>query len=349
MLIYGKSLPIAFEGVSFFFYTFLIAWNYGMVFFFPVLLILFVLYFIKSFLGIFWEGIRYSLWHFRSVFSILFLILFSALWLLIQFSTLEPMVKNIKIDLKNVHGRQLKIIQISDTHIGNIVNQKSLNKIAQKINSLDGDVLVLTGDIIDNNNDFIPIFEEFYKKIRPFPGGVFAIIGNHDHIDSAEPLIKSYEELGITLLNNSSVTIRDRIGKTWQIAGMDYPYPHFRDPIKRKEMLTRFFKDAFSTITLNDPVILLNHDPKNSDYLAKKAQESKKRIDLILAGHTHGSQICIPSFIQFLENNINPFIRGHYIIPLNELETNLYINSGTGHWMPLRINCPPEITRLIVK
>ncbi len=347
MGIHGKTLPMGFEGGAFYPYSVWISWNYSMLFFLPFILIFLV--------------IAGSLWFLREIFShpvaafplrktlvYGYLAFFLVLFTLIHISNRSPEVRKISLDLPHVgrvEKQKLRILQISDTHIGNIIHRREMAKIAALVNATEADILVLTGDIIDNNNEFIPIFSEFYHSLKKIP--TYAIIGNHDHIDSVRPLVEEFRKLGIVLLDNDSRQFKDKNGNVWQIVGTDYPFPHFQNAQKRKALIQRYYSSAFGKTDNKNPVLFLLHDPKDLPIFFSRMSKDNKRMDLSLAGHTHGSQICFPFFLKFLENNIHPFIRGHYVLGGGTpAESHLYVNAGTGHWMPVRLCCPPEITLL---
>lgn len=344
---HGKSLPMGFDGWAFYPYSVWISWNYSMLFFFPFILIFLVIAGSLRFLRAIFSHPAFG-FPLRKTLVYGYLAFFLILVTVIHSSNRSPEVRKISLDLPKVgkmEKQKLRILQISDTHIGSIIHRREMAKIAALVNSTEADILVLTGDIIDNNNEFIPVFSEFYRSLKKIP--TYAIIGNHDHIDSARPLAEEYRKLGIVLLDNESRRFTDKNGFIWQIVGTDYPFPHFRDAQKREALIQQYYTSAFGKTDNKNPLLFLLHDPKDLPIFFSRISKNNKRMDLSLAGHTHGSQICFPFFLKFLEKNIQPFIRGHYVLGSGTpVESHLYVNAGTGHWMPVRLCCPPEITLL---
>ncbi len=251
----------------------------------------------------------------------------------------EVVTENVQIRIKNMHNdlEGFKILQISDIHIGQLINEEYLKMCKDIISSLKADLLIVTGDIIDNNSYFLPLAGRFFHSIKQqFPYGAYGVMGNHDYIDYGDKIATQLTQSGLRILRNEMVTIRRGKGKI-QILGMDYPNPLERQWGKRMKMAKQYFKMTSLQKKEYVPTIVLNHHPSDFAFL------QKENIDLVLSGHTHGGQIRLSnnrnSPLSFASLGLDYYI-GHY----KEKGTQLYVNRGLGHWMPVRINCPPEIT-----
>jgi predicted MPP superfamily phosphohydrolase len=156
------------------------------------------------------------------------------------------------------------------------------------------------------------------------PLGVFAVLGNHDIEAGADLVTEALTGAGIHVLRNASVALGEGPVRLW-IVGLDDTAGYWGD-----------FSVAFAGVPPDEPVILLSHVP---DVLPRAADLG---VDLVLAGHTHGGQVQIPSLgAPHAPVRLGPsYISG----PRKRRHTRLQISRGTGMTMyPIRLNCPPEI------
>ncbi len=223
----------------------------------------------------------------------------------------------------------LRIVQLSDIHIGPTLKADFLEQIVQTTQELEPDLIVITGDLVDG------FAEEMAHEVAAFarlqaPLGVFAVTGNHEYYWDAPAWIKTFEGLGLKMLNNAHAVLDVR-GASLMVAGVTdlsagrFIPEHASDPHK-----ARGGADA-------DLKLLLAHQPK-SVYEAAAAG-----FDLQLSGHTHGGQF-FPGTL--LVGRVHPFSAG-----LGVYEgMQIYVSRGTGYWgPPLRLGAPPEITHITLR
>ncbi|MFO1472214.1 MAG: metallophosphoesterase [Turneriella sp.] len=247
----------------------------------------------------------------------------------------EIWVNEKQVKLNQLHDdlKGLRIVQISDIHIGNLIGEKYLNFTLGLIRAAKPDYVFVTGDIIDNNNAFLPTAGTFFALMNSMlPGRVFGVLGNHDYIDDGRAAAKGFSEAGLRILLNEVVTLKRGKGQL-QLGGLDYP----RLGQSRPAAMQNYFASLKPALKPETPLVLLNHHPSDFEYL------KYQKVDLVLSGHTHGGQINFSS-------NRNSFLNGaswgykYYVDLYEEQGSQLYVNRGLGHWFPLRITCPPEVT-----
>jgi uncharacterized protein len=219
------------------------------------------------------------------------------------------------------------IVQISDVHIGGLIDKDFIKSLVNKINILNADIVVITGDLVDTKLEFAAAALDELKNIKSKYGTYF-IVGNHEYFHGVKPIIDYVNSLGIKTLENENVYIGEK-NKGFNLCGV---YDRFGFKYKAYE------PDINKTMEnlRNSPTILLAHQPK---YI--KELETTKGIDLILCGHTHGGQIFPFNFLVKLEQ---PYVKGLHTH--NEF-TQVYVNKGTGFWgPPMRLGASSEITVL---
>ncbi len=224
------------------------------------------------------------------------------------------------------HG--FRIVQISDFHYSQWVEQWFLRETVAKVNALAPDMVALTGDFITaepelwNNRRNEAICAEILAGLScPLR---FCSLGNHDSIDFAG-VIDALTRHGLTVLRNAHTSIDVRGDRLW-VGGLTDAYFDAPD-------LTR----AIPHERGGGPVILLGHEPD----IATTVKEYGG-VDLMLAGHTHGGQVRLPLLTPyFLPDLGRRFIHGRF----NFGGMQLYVNRGIGTvHLPIRFRCPPEIT-----
>ena len=239
----------------------------------------------------------------------------------------------------------LRILQISDIHIGQLIGEKYLNFALGLMQAARPDYVVVTCDIIDNNNAFLPTASTFFSLIdamlparRTYVSGgrAFGVMGNHDYIDDGLTAAQAFEKSGLRMLRNQVKLIGRGLGRM-QLAGLDYP-PLGRG---RHQIMQQYYSETRSKLRADLPTVLLNHNPADFEYL------KSEKIDLVLSGHTHGGQI---NFSQKQNSYLNGahWIYKYYVDHYLEQGSQLYVNRGLGHWFPLRVSCPPEITVIVL-
>ena len=246
----------------------------------------------------------------------------------------ELVVDKVAIKINNLHEdlKGFKIAQISDIHIGYLIDEKYLKVVSDLLLQTKADMLVVTGDIVDNDSYYSTMAAQFFRSIeRYFPYGCYGIMGNHDYIDNGLKTAKALNQSGLKMLMTKINHIQKGNGR-FQLIGLNHP------PLAKRDSLTRdYFDKVRPLISPEIPSILLNHNPRHFEYFKQYP------IDLVLSGHTHGGQI------RFSDDRESPLsicslALKYYIGLYQENHSQLYVNRGTGHWLPLRIQCPPEIT-----
>ncbi|MBP9489968.1 MAG: metallophosphoesterase [Aliarcobacter sp.] len=239
--------------------------------------------------------------------------------------------RNVQIELVDIKIKDLKqpytIIQISDVHIGGLIDKDFIKSLVDKINLLNADIVVITGDLVDTKIEYAaPALDELRNLKSKF--GTYFIVGNHEYFHKVQRIINYVNSLGIKTLENENVYIGKK-GKGFYLCGV-YDRFGFRYNFYEPD-INKALKN-----TKDEPTVLLAHQPK---YL--KDLEDTKGIDLVLCGHTHGGQIFPFNFLVKFEQ---PYVRG---LHTHNEHTQVYVNKGTGFWgPPMRLGASSEISVL---
>jgi predicted MPP superfamily phosphohydrolase len=248
------------------------------------------------------------------------------------------------------------ITQISDIHSGSFDNKKKLEYGIDLINKQESDVILFTGDLVNNHSKEMEPWIESFKKLKA-PMGKYSILGNHDYGDymtwpsqeakeaNMERLYEIHEELGFRLLRNESVKLQklalsgvEAAGATIDLLGVENWGKGFGQYGDLKKTATNLSDQSFK--------ILMSHDPSHFD---EEVKNFSQFIHLTLSGHTHGMQfgIEIPGFIKWSPASLRyPKWAGLY----EELGRYLHVNRGFGFLaFPGRVGIWPEITVLKLK
>lgn len=216
------------------------------------------------------------------------------------------------------------IVQISDVHVGPTLGRAFVEAIVRAANAQAADMIVITGDLVDGTVEQLAPLVAPLRELRA-KDGVFFVTGNHEYYSGADAWIAHLRTLGIRVLRNERVTIRD----AFDLAGVDDASAH--------RMLAHHGQDVEGALAGRDAsraVVLLAHQPK----AAKSAIALD--VDLQLSGHVHGGQMFPFNWLVRLEQ---PFIAGLYRVA----QTWIYVSTGTGYWgPPMRVGTGAEITRI---
>lgn len=229
----------------------------------------------------------------------------------------------------------VRIIQFSDTHIGFQYKIEQLEQLISQINDLNPDMIVFTGDLLDDPRHFT----QKNKLISMLsnldaPLGKYAVYGNHDHGGYGSDLYKQImEQSGFTLLLNTSANIKLLDGSSIWIAGID-------DAMLGKPDLNA----SMDNIPSNSYTILLSHAPDKAD------EAADHQIQLQLSGHSHGGQIQIPFYGPLVTPPFaEKYVEGFYTAGRNNSLT-LYVNRGLGTTrLPFRFLSQPELAIFTLK
>lgn len=242
-----------------------------------------------------------------------------------------PRVKTIRIEIPKRESRldSLRIVMASDIHLGTIVSNSRLETLIEKMNSLEPDIILLVGDILDE--DIKPVIDrnhgEILKKLRT-KYGIYAVPGNHEFIGDIRKSAKYLEEHGIIVLRDSVLEIDDGF---YLIGREDISGARFNGT-KRKSL-----DELKQKIDIDLPTILMDHQPVALD------ESERAGVDLHLSGHTHHAQLWPLNFIT----------KAMYKISWGYEKfggTHFYVSSGYGTWgPPVRIGNTPEIVVFEVK
>ena len=219
----------------------------------------------------------------------------------------------------------MRIVHVTDTHVGKFTRGKVLDDIVAATNRLEADLVLFTGDLIDNSIRDLPVAVQMLQRLRS-QAGLFVIEGNHDLFDDPTGFKNGLRQGGVALLRNQAATVRVR-GVPVQILGIVWSHG---------DKQTAWNVDQVAA--LRDPAafqILLAHHPHAFDRAAELG------FPLTLAGHTHGGQLMLTP-----ELGAGPAIFRYWSGLYQKAGRALVVGNGTGNWFPLRLNAPAEIIHL---
>jgi predicted MPP superfamily phosphohydrolase len=250
-----------------------------------------------------------------------------------------------KIRIKNLPQvlKGTTITLVSDFHSGPYLKEDALRDYKDIINDLKSDLILIPGDITNSNTDEAVSFANAFKDVKA-KYGIYASLGNHDYFSDPNAIAEIVDNnTPIKVLRNNSKIIKVR-GKEICILGIEDTrgsgggydsiiMNYFNETINKTRGK---LNGKFDTT----PKILLYHKP----YLFKDIKD--KKIDLMMSGHTHGGQIVLAKFGNInlsMAAAVSNYVSGLY----KEGDSQMYVSRGVGCVaLPMRLNCPPEITQI---
>jgi predicted MPP superfamily phosphohydrolase len=220
------------------------------------------------------------------------------------------------------------ITHVSDTHVGKFTRGRVLEDLAETVNKLRSDLVLLTGDLIDHSVDDLPEALDMIESFNP-GRGLFNVEGNHDLFDGAEAFAAGHAQRGVPLLRAATARLRLN-GHPLEILGAAWTR---RDADTRSQVAAladHSDPDAFR--------ILLAHHPHAFDPAAEHG------IPLTLAGHTHGGQLMVTP-----EIGPGPMMFRYWSGLYRKQNSALVVSNGAGNWFPLRTSAPAEVLQLTLR
>ncbi|KAJ8281191.1 hypothetical protein GJAV_G00064540 [Gymnothorax javanicus] len=233
---------------------------------------------------------------------------------------------------------KLKVVLLSDIHLGSTVGRSRLELIVSMVNNIDPDVVVIAGDLTDSKVSQLGTATEPLRHMKSRFGSFFAT-GNHDYYSAeVDTWFSHLRSLGIQPLHNENARIfRKERKEDWIcLAGVDdlegsmLRYPGHGMDVKK----------ALTGCDPELPIILLAHQPR----AAIRALQERPDISLVLSGHTHAGQIFPLTILAYL---VNPLFCGLYQIGE---DSQVYVSPGTAYYgFPMRLASRAEITEILLR
>ncbi len=222
----------------------------------------------------------------------------------------------------------MRIAHVTDTHVGKFTRGGVIDEIVAATNALEADLVLFTGDLIDNTIRDLPVAVRMVQQFRA-KSGVFLIEGNHDLFEDPVGFEKTVREGGIAMLRNQAATVTVR-GQLVQLLGIVWNRSEKEIAADVDRVVKLLDTEAFP--------ILLAHHPHAFDRAAEQG------IPLTLAGHTHGGQMMLNEKL-----GAGPAMFRYWSGLYQKLACALVVGNGTGNWFPVRVNAPAEIIHLTLR
>ncbi|MCL2145462.1 MAG: metallophosphoesterase [Endomicrobia bacterium] len=240
-------------------------------------------------------------------------ILTAALSVYSLFNAVSFKTAYVSIPVKNLEN-EVKIVQLSDIHLGAARGKNYLAKIVIKTNELNPDLVVITGDIADGK---AALNKDMFAPLKDLRSPVYFVYGNHDVYVGLDEIIKKLEENNVKVMRNEILFTNGikLIGLNYMKADDSVYDPH--------QVTDETIKDILPALDLSgdEPKIVLHHGPWGIEYM------NEHGIDLVLAGHTHAGQIFPASLMakaRFPHNKGLAEYKGTY----------MYVSQGAGTFLP---------------
>lgn len=225
----------------------------------------------------------------------------------------------------------LRVALIADLHIGAPwIDLAKVQRVVELTNAAHPDLVLLAGDFVGiqvpGARPIAPgIFAPVLGRLSA-PLGVYAVLGNHDTLFGSARVGDALAAAGIRMMDDRAVELERGNGKFWLVGLAEFNQRPWR------------WEQVVEQVPAGAPMILFTHQP----YLFKRLPA---RVNLMLAGHTHGGQINLLPVRLLLNPDIQQHLAGHYLE-----QTDLFVTRGIGtSIIPARINAPPEISLLTLR
>src|SRR6185436_11713151 len=217
-----------------------------------------------------------------------------------------------------------RIVQLSDIHHSPFTSRTQIERAVDTANSLQPDIIALTGDYISKERAYAAPCAEMLGKLKA-RHGVFAVLGNHDHWTDAALITDLFRAEVITVLVNQGMRF-EKDGAAFWLAGVDDTMVGLEDlPLA----LAGSSEHEFKLLLAHNPIIL--------------RRAARAGVDLVLSGHTHGGQVSLRSDRNAAGRQRRRLLKGL----ARQGDTQIYITRGLGTVvLPVRFGCPPEVSLL---
>ncbi len=270
--------------------------------------------------------------------------LFAALTLAGVYGALVPIqVRTVEVEFDELPPALdgYRIALLSDLHVGLFSRESRLREIVQRVNQAAPDMVVIAGDLVDDEPRHVPKLARGLRGIRA-TDGVYAVLGNHEiYAGAAFELVARRDELPFRLLINEGVRV-ERAGGGIALLGLGDPAAQeaFGPNTQARARFAPDWEAATHAVQPGDFVVAAAHQP----VLFREAQ--RRAIPLSLAGHSHGGQLGIRRLHWCLSGT---FLRWHMGL-YHEGGSALYVTTGAGYWvLPVRLGVLPEIAVLVLR
>lgn len=233
------------------------------------------------------------------------------------------------------HLNGTRIVQVSDLHAGRYFRADTWSRHIDRINAMNPDLVVITGDAMDWARRWEEDYVEPLERLAPRVA-TLAILGNHDFYFGADRLARDYASRDVVCLRGERFETDALRGLS--IWGFDDPMTSLTSP-SRYPALRSWASSELDASRYN---VLLSHRPDAFRYAPELG------FDVQMSGHTHGGQIVITApwgKKLHIANVLGPWDRGEFSAPREKRVSRLYVNRGLGFaGVPYRRECPTEIT-----
>jgi hypothetical protein len=303
-------------------------WIAAMIYFLIAVVCIDVLRAINHFLPFFPSAITQNYAQAKYIISVCVTGLVGLILLAGHINSLMPRIRKLELSVAKQAGtmKTLNIAAASDIHLGTIVGRARLDQIVEQINSLNPDLVLLAGDIVDE--DLAPVIKqnlgESLRCIKA-PLGIYAITGNHEYFGGVEEACKYLTDHNIVMLRDRSIKINDSfylVGREDRMIG------------RRNGHLRKALSELMAAVDKKYPIILMDHQPFGLNEAVAEG------IDLQISGHTHYGQLWP---LNYIVDRIYELPWGYKRIA----GTQFYVSDGVGTWgPPLRVGNRPEIVNI---
>ena len=245
----------------------------------------------------------------------------------------SPPLKEVAVSVTNLPQRfdGYTLVQLTDLHISRLFQTSWAQHLVERVNALDADLIVITGDVIDGSLAMRRTDVEPLRALRA-RDGVYMSPGNHEYFLGYQEWMRHFGEMGMHILENAHATI-ERDTDRLVLAGItDRSAPATGMP--RPDL-----DAALEGAPADVPILLLDHQPAGARMAASRG------VALQLSGHTHGGMI--PGLDRLVALGNAGFVSGTYAVG----GMTLYVNNGTGIWpgFAMRLGRPSELTRITLR